>query len=174
VKAEIEKSPIGQQALAAKQGIAQLTTALPDAVQGVKNAVGSQLAAQTDAVKDIVDSRIAAAGLPAAGNTSANANSENPSEYTNNGYTGNNGSGEGDPSEYEYNGSGENEDPSAYEGGGRHTRRTRRSHPSRRAKKISRKGINQMASRRGTRRSTRRRAASRKHGRKASRKVNRK
>ena len=149
VKAEIAASPIGQQALAAKQGITQLTTALPDAVQGVKDAVGEQLDAQKDAVKAIVDDRIAAAGLPTAGN---------------------NGSGEiEDPSEYANNGSYENEDPSAYEGGGRRSR----SRPTRRAKKISRKGINQMASRRGTRRSTRRRAGSRK-ARKASRKANRK
>jgi hypothetical protein len=155
VKAEIAASPIGQQALAAKQGITQLTTALPDAVQGVKNAVGEQLDAQKDAVKAIVDDRIAAAGLPTAGNTSAYAN---------------NGSGENeDPSAYANNGSGENEDYSEYEGGGRRSR----SRPTRRAKKISPKGINKMASRRGTRRSTRRRAGSRK-ARKASRKANRK
>lgn len=155
VKAAIEQSPIAQQALAAKKGINQLTTAIPDAVQGVKNAVGEQLEAQKEAVKGIVDERIAAAGLPAPGNVSMEGENE-PTE----------------PAEGEENAEASNEveegnaEEEAYEGGAR-----RRRH-SRKPRKISRKGIRQMASRRGSRRATRRRAS--RKGRRASRKAQRK
>jgi hypothetical protein len=160
VKAEIETSSIGQQALAAKRGIDQLTTALPDAVQGVKDAVGEQLEAQKEVVKSIVDDRIAAAGLQSAENNPASANNgsgeyENDSAYANNGYT-----------ENEY---AENEGSGEYEGGGRV--------PRRRAKKISGTSINKMASRRETRRNASRkssRKAERKSSRKAERKASRK
>ena len=124
IQAEIDQNPSIQQSKAAKEGIKALTTALPDVVQGIKSAVEKQLNDQKQEIKQIVDNRLAAAGLSTA-----------PAAAT----------------------------PSS---GGARRRRSR-------GKKISAKGINKMASRRGTRRSTRRRAGSRK-ARKASRKAARK
>ena len=159
IKKAIEQSPMAQQALAAKQGINQLTTAIPDAVQGVKNAVGEQLEAQKDAVKGIVDERIAAAGLPAPGNVPAESENEPTEPVEGNGeYTNEVGEGNGEYAEEE----------DVYEGGARRRRRSSR----RKVRKISRKGIRQMASRRGSRRATRRRAT--RKGRRASRRANRK
>lgn len=157
IKAAIEASPIAQQAKAAKAGMNQLTSAIKNVGPGIQEAVGEQLEAQKEAVKTLVDERIAAVGVPGA----AAEGVEGEEEYTNNA---NQGKGN---DYYNENGYSEEGDPEeTYEGGARSRRR------SRRGKKISRRNIRQMASRRGSRRATRRRAT--RKGRRASRKAQRK
>ncbi len=55
VQQEIEQSKIAQQAASAKEGVDQLATAIPDAVQGAVRTIEGKLETQKQAIKDIVE-----------------------------------------------------------------------------------------------------------------------
>ena len=207
VQQEIEQSKIAQQAASAKEGVDQLATAIPDAVQGAVRTIEGKLETQKQAIKDIVEqakqnlrtdnaAQEASAAkeglnqlsrtLPTSLQETINTISqklESQKEAINAKLKDHTDSVmQMVRSELQTDAAPAaaaaaappapaapaDADAPTSQGGFR-----RRSRSRAHAKKISRRGINQMASRRGSRRSTRRRAGSRK-ARKASRKASRK